>query len=143
MTSARQYGKLLKTNWREDAWTGLTADAQWLYAFLVSQPTTDSAGVFPIRISKWAKAATDMTAARVKAAATLLVDRGWIVVDHDTEEGLIRSYIRDDWAGDNIFKGALGRAVQAQSARYGYLAFSAARYPQSIVELTGLAAPTW
>jgi hypothetical protein len=117
MTSARQYGKLLKTNWREDAWTSLTADAQWLYAFLVSQPTTDAAGVFPIRISKWAKGAADMTVERVSAAAKLLTDRGVIVVDHDTEEGLLRSYIRDDWAGDNIFKGALGRATQAQSPR--------------------------
>ena len=26
---------------------------------------------------------------------------------------------------------------------YGYLAFSAARYPQSIVELTGLTTPRW
>lgn len=26
---------------------------------------------------------------------------------------------------------------------YGYLAFSAARYPASIVEITGLAAPSW
>jgi hypothetical protein len=26
---------------------------------------------------------------------------------------------------------------------YGYLAFSAARYPQSVVEITGLTAPTF
>ena len=26
---------------------------------------------------------------------------------------------------------------------YSYLAFSAARYPQSIVEITGLSVPTW
>jgi len=26
---------------------------------------------------------------------------------------------------------------------FGYLAFSAARYPQSIVEITGLTAPAW
>ena len=117
MSSARQYGKLLKTSWREDSWTSLTADAQWLYAFLLSQPTTDSAGVFPIQITKWAKGAGDMTVERVTAAAKLLSERDWIVVDHDTEEGLIRNYIRDDWAGDNIFKGALGRAVQAQSPR--------------------------
>ena len=26
---------------------------------------------------------------------------------------------------------------------YGYLAFSAARYPQSIVEIAGLSPPTW
>ena len=26
---------------------------------------------------------------------------------------------------------------------YSYLAFSAARFPQSVVEITGLTAPTW
>ncbi len=117
MSGARQFGKLLKANWGRDAWTQLSTDAQWLYAYIVSQPTTDTAGVFPVRLSKWAKGSPDMTADRVKAAATLLVDTGWIVVDHDTEEGLLRNYIRDDWAGDLIFKGALSRAALIQSVR--------------------------
>ena len=52
---------------------------------------------------------------RLKATAKELVDTGWIAVDHDAEEGLIRTYIRDDWAGDNIFKGAVGRALLCQS----------------------------
>jgi hypothetical protein len=117
MTSVRQYGKLPKARWSEDAWLALSADAQWLYSYLTCQPTTDSAGVFPIRVTKWVKAAEDMTTERVWSAARRLVEHGWIVVDHDTEEGLIRNYIRDDWAGDNIFKGALGRAVLCQSTR--------------------------
>lgn len=114
--SARQYGKLPIARWRkDDPWTQLDADAQWLYAYLLSQATTDGAGVFPIQISKWAKGAADMTVERVKTAAKQLVERGWIIVDHDTEEGLLRSYIRDDQAGDNIFKGQLNCALQAQS----------------------------
>jgi hypothetical protein len=117
MSGARQFGKLLKANWGRDAWTQLSTQSQWLYAYLVSQPTTDTAGVFPIRISKWAKGSPDMTQERVAAAARLLVERGWIAVDHDTEEGLIRNYIRDDWAGDLIFKGALARALLVQSVR--------------------------
>jgi hypothetical protein len=116
MAGARQFGKLLKANWGRDAWTKmLGTDAQWLYAYLVSQPTTDTAGVFPIRISKWAKGNPDMTTDRVRAAAEALVDTGWIAVDRDTEEGLIRNYIRDDWAGDLIFKGALKRCLLVQS----------------------------
>lgn len=117
----RQYGKLLKTRWGETKWTDLSPDAQWLYGYLVSHPTTDTAGIFPIRISKWVKAAkgvangNPMTEARAKAAAKELTITGWIVVDHDTEEGMLRTYISDDWAGDNIFKGALGRALLCQS----------------------------
>jgi len=117
VAGARQFGKLLKANWTQDSWTGLSTDGQWLYAYLVSQPTTDTAGVFPIRITKWAKGSPDMTVDRVRAAAKVLVEAGWIVVDHDSEEGLLCNYIRDDWAGDNIFKGAIGRALLVQSMR--------------------------
>ena len=56
-----------------------------------------------------------MTAERAQAAGRLLWERGWIAVDHETEEGLIRNFIQTDWAGDDIFKGALGRAVLCQS----------------------------
>jgi hypothetical protein len=114
--SARRFGKTPMTRWAEKSWTDLTADAQWLYMHLMSQPTTDTAGVFPIRVTKWAKAAADMAVERVRAAARLLTERGWIAADGDTEEGLIRNYIRDDWAGDKIFIGALGRTLLCQSA---------------------------
>jgi hypothetical protein len=56
-----------------------------------------------------------MTIERITAAADALANAGWITVDHDTEEGFIRRYIADDEAGDNIFKGALSRALLAQS----------------------------
>jgi hypothetical protein len=117
MAGARQFGKLLKANWGLESWRQLHTDAQWLYAYLVSQPTTDTAGVFPVHIGKWAKANPDMTEDRVKAAARQLVDTGWVVVDFDTLEGLLCNYLRDDWAGDNIFKGALRRCLLVQSMR--------------------------
>jgi len=111
----REYGKLKKSRWRDDNWLKLSTDCQWLYTYLLSQPNTDTAGVFPIQLSKWAKASPDMTVERVKAAAKQLADADWIVPDHDTEEGLIRTYIADDEAGSLVFIGALNRALQAQS----------------------------
>lgn len=114
--SARRYGKFLVEKWRDEDWTKLPYPAQWLYQYLLSQPTTDGAGVFPIRMSKWLKAATDLTVEIVKEAANILVERGFLVLDHHTEEGVIRYFIRDDAPGDNIFIGALGCAIQAQSA---------------------------
>jgi hypothetical protein len=113
--SSRIYGKLPIANWRDTEWVSLTVDGQWLYHYLVSQPTTDGAGVFPIQTRKWSKGAVGMTVERVNVAAKLLVERHRIVVDHDTEEGLLRTFIRDDNAGANIFKGQLGCAVQVQS----------------------------
>jgi hypothetical protein len=113
----RNFGKMPRNNWREEWWTSLTTDAQWLYTHLSSSPHTDTAGVFPISVTKWVKAACDMTPERAMEAARHLVERGLMVADHDTEEGLLRTYIRDDWAGDNIFKGALNRALLTQSVR--------------------------
>jgi hypothetical protein len=117
MTSTRQYGKILKDIWGRDDWRRLHTDAQWLYAYLVSQPTTDTAGVFPVHTARWAKANADMTEERVKAAARQLADGGWIAADFDTLEGLLRNFIRDDWAGDLVFKGALKRCLLVQSVR--------------------------
>ncbi|HZU46174.1 MAG TPA: hypothetical protein VFA16_02775 [Mycobacterium sp.] len=112
---AREYGKLKKSRWRNNDWLKLTADAHWLYTYLLSQPNTDTAGVFPIQITKWAKGAADMTLDRIKTAARALADSDFIVVDWDTEEGLIRTYVADDEAGGLVFIGALNRALQAQS----------------------------
>jgi hypothetical protein len=117
MAGARQYGKILKDIWGRDDWRSLHTDAQWLYEHLVSQPTTDAAGVFPVHTARWTKGSADMTEERVKAAARELANGGWIAVDFDTLEGLLRNFIRDDWAGDLIFKGALKRCLLVQSVR--------------------------
>jgi hypothetical protein len=113
---ARAYGKLKKSLWADPDWLKLPGDAQRLYVYLLSQPTTDTAGVFPVQLTKWAKAASDMTVERITAAAKALHSGGWILVDHNTEEGLIHRYIADDDAGGNVFVAALRRAGLAQSS---------------------------
>jgi hypothetical protein len=111
----RAHGKLKKALWADEDWRKLPADAMWLYAYLVSQPTTDTAGVFPTHHTKWAKAAADMTVERATDAAKALNAAGFIAVDHDTEEGVLTTYIADDEAGTNIFVGALKRCRLVQS----------------------------
>ena len=118
MSGARKYAKLLIAVWREEDWMKLPADAQWLYALLLSQPTLNTAGVLPIQLSKWSKGASDMTVERVTAAAKTLADCRFIVADHDTEEVLIRSFVRHDIASAGTPKmliGALNAALQVQS----------------------------
>lgn len=118
MSGARKYAKLLIAVWREEDWMKLPADAQWLYALLLSQPTLNTAGVLPIQLSKWSKGASDMTVERVTAAAKTLADCRFIVADHDTEELLIRTFVRHDIASagtPNMLIGALNAALQVQS----------------------------
>jgi hypothetical protein len=117
VTSTRQFGKLIKATWGRDAWRSLSTDAQWLYAYLTASADTDTAGHFTVHVTKWAKGSPDMTVARVEAAATELATGGWVALDLNTLEGLLRNSIRDDSAGDLVFKGALKRCLLVQSVR--------------------------
>ena len=118
MTSGRQYALLRTDIWRDEDWRDLSTDAQWLYEFLISQPVTSTAGVLPLQMTKWARCARDMTTDRVAAAVELLSERRYIVVDYDTEEVLVRSYIRHGAAATgtpNVMLSALRCAVSVQS----------------------------
>ena len=114
----RQYGKLYMRFHADPTWRALTADAQWLYGHLLSQPMTNGAGVTPLQITKWSKGAGDMTVERIQEALNVLTRSGHVVVDHDTEELLLRSFIADDspTAGTPfVLKGAINRALLVQS----------------------------
>jgi hypothetical protein len=128
--SGRQYGKLLTSIWRDDDYTQLDTDPQWLYEHLISQPNIDTAGIVPLQVTKWAKGAADMTVDRVKAAARVLTDARYIVVDFRTEEVLVRTYIRHDIAtagSPKVLKGALNCALRVQSRDLRAVLFSEIR----------------
>jgi len=93
---ARTYGKVLLTIWRDDEFRSLGAGAQRLYLFLVSHPDLTAAGTLPYRPTKWAKAAADLTLAQVDASARELTAGDYIMVDHEAEEVLVRSFIKND-----------------------------------------------
>jgi hypothetical protein len=94
MTSGRQYASIRTDIWRDADWLQLPSDAKLLYTLLVSHPKTSTAGVVPLQLNKWIKCAPDMTLGRIEAAVGVLVDRRYILVDYETEEVLIRTYIR-------------------------------------------------
>jgi hypothetical protein len=114
----RQFGKLHMRFHADPAWRALTSDAQWLYSHLLSQPMTNGAGVTPLQITKWSKGAADMTLERIQRAVEVLTEREFLIVDYDTEEVLLRSFIADDTptAGTpHVLKGAINRSLLVQS----------------------------
>jgi hypothetical protein len=116
--SARQFAKISIYIDRDEDWQKLPTDAQWLYAHLLHQPNLSTAGVLPIQVEKWAKASADMTPQRVRTALNVLVERRFIVSDLETQELLIRTFIRHDVAAQGspkIMKGALNCALQTES----------------------------
>lgn len=93
---AREYAKLKTAIWGDDDYRALPVDAQWLYQYLFSSPKIDICGVTDWDVRKIAAKAIDLTVERVRAAGSILHQRGFIVVDDDTEEVLVRTYIKHD-----------------------------------------------
>ena len=115
---SRKHAQLLKRIWRDPHWKSLPVDAQWLYEALISQDTTNFAGVIPLTDRKWSNLADDMTRDRIEAALNHLERERFIVIDWDSEEVLIRTYIRNDelWRQPRMMRLALGQADELQSA---------------------------
>jgi hypothetical protein len=95
---ARSFARLYVRIWADPDWRGLNADAQHLYALLMSQDSINMAGVLPLQLRKWAGCVADWDVDRVRAALDRLVTDRFTLVDEDTEEVLVRSLIRNDEA---------------------------------------------
>ena len=93
---AREYAKVKLTIWNDPDFRKLSADAQWLYFTMLTHPTINSCGVMEWREAKLVRIADDMTIPRLKHAAWELGQAGLAAVDPETEEGLVRSFVRHD-----------------------------------------------
>jgi hypothetical protein len=94
---ARDYAKLLCSAWTEDEdWRSRTGEAQRLYLLALSQPDVSYAGIVPYRPRRWATMSKDASMTKVRRGLAELEANGYVVVDADTEELLIRSFIRHD-----------------------------------------------
>ncbi|WP_053619662.1 hypothetical protein [Nocardiopsis sp. NRRL B-16309] len=116
---ARNFAQFQSRTWTDDHFkSNLTADSQWLYFALLSQPNLNGAGVLPLQDRRWKKLAKDMTADRIEGALDELCAHWYVLVDEETEEVLIRTFIRNDglWKQPNVLKSALGHAKNTMSA---------------------------
>ncbi len=99
---ARAYGKIKSEVWLpSNDYRLLTWRAQWLYQAITSQGSITPAGVLSLQPTKWARFATDITLGAVMEALQELVDKRYVLIDHDTEELLVRTFIRHDAAIKN------------------------------------------
>lgn len=92
---ARQYAKFYVTVWGSD-FRQLTRGAQHLYFQLVSNPKLSAAGCVTIQPRKWANQSADTTPAEIEADLSELAAKRYVLIDDDTEELLVRSFIHHD-----------------------------------------------
>lgn len=115
---ARKFGQINSQTWTDtDFKQDLGVDAQWLYFVLISQSNLNGAGVVPLQDRKWRKYARDMNGGRIEAALEELRSYWYVLVDEETEEVLIRTFIRNDglWKQPNVLLGALRSAEGVMS----------------------------
>lgn len=110
-------GFLEESIWRDKDFRALPRTAQATYAQLISQKELDRAGLIPLQITKWAKACDSMSVDDLWADLKVLQTARFVCIDEDTDELLVRSYMRRSNVikQPNLLKNALKCAGMAAS----------------------------
>lgn len=117
---AREHARILCSIWRPgDDFRELGPDEQRLYFLIISQREINNAGVIPLMVSKWARCSAGTTIDDVEKALVGLEHARYVIVDRDTDEVLVRTFIRGDGIAKvpNVLKSALRLAEQIESQR--------------------------
>lgn len=93
---ARSYSKVKVTIWSDPDFRAMPVAAQWLYFVMLTHPTITSCGVMDWREAKLVKFSEGMDVQALRQAAWDLGQKRLIAVDPETEEALVRSFVRHD-----------------------------------------------
>lgn len=93
---AREHARVKLSIWDDDEFRQLSPAAQHLYFLLLTSPKLDYCGVTDWRPARIAQFAGGWTAWAVEVAAQELSEQRYIVIDTDSEEVLLRSFVRND-----------------------------------------------
>lgn len=104
---ARNHGRIFASLWDDEDFIATSIEAKAVFSFLVSQPDLAHSGVIGIRIPPWARR-LNTTHARLDTLLDELHAAGFIVVDRDEMQLLVRSLVRRDgvYKQPNVFKSA-------------------------------------
>src|SRR5690348_2370174 len=95
---ARSFAAVFHRIWADPEWRALDVDAQHLYLLLISQDNLNLAGVLPLQIRKWSKCVHGWDEKVVADALDRLRADHFVVLDDDTEEVLVRTFVRNSGA---------------------------------------------
>jgi hypothetical protein len=93
---ARKFAQIQVAIWTDEDFKSLPAAEQHMYFVLLSQPRLSLCGVIDYIPSRLAMCVYEWTTDDVERLVKQLEDKRYIVVDHDSRELLLRSFIRRD-----------------------------------------------
>lgn len=114
---ARSEARLVVSIWDDPDFLALSPMAQRLFMFLISQPDLAHDGVIALRERRWSKKAAGLSVELVEDSLAELSTARFVVVDVDTEELLIRSFIRRDkvYRQPNVLRAAADHLATVSS----------------------------
>ncbi|WP_143268709.1 hypothetical protein [Amycolatopsis vastitatis] len=103
--------------WNDKDFRELSLPAKMLYLQLMSQEKLSYAGVLDLTMKRWAGPHPDLATSEVGAALDELDAARFVVLDQETEELLVRSFIRNDelYKQPNVLAAALRTAFEIES----------------------------
>lgn len=93
---ARRFAPLLTAIWDDDDFCALTPAAQRMYMQLLSQKRLSLCGVLPYAPRNLARGCTHLTVTDINTALEELEQHRYILIDHDTDEILVRTILKHD-----------------------------------------------
>jgi hypothetical protein len=122
---ARDHARILTSIWRDEDFRALPVDAQHTYLTAVSHDELSYCGRLDYRPGRLAALAHGNTAKKIEVAVTKLVRARYMVLDRDTEELLIRTYVKHDGVLDRV---NMGKAVARATTKLVSLPLRAALF---------------
>lgn len=100
---ARNFGRFTTSIWRDPDFVSLTLEEQAVYFTLGLQADVSAAGSLPLTTRRWAKLSSGTTPEQIERLVGALGSHAGqhLVVDDDTEELLIRKFIKWDGGWSN------------------------------------------
>jgi hypothetical protein len=116
---ARGHGRILASIWEDQDFVALEEADQRFYLFLISQPNLNHAGLLDLTLRRWSKKAHGLTVSVLEQRIERLEQARFIVVDDDTEELLIRSFVRNDgvWRMPKVMGAMVSGALEISSRK--------------------------
>lgn len=90
--------------WRDPEWRLLDAAPQRVYMLVITQSEISPCGLIAVTEKRWATYAADTTAKHITDGLDQLEARSFIVLDHDTEELLVRTFAKNDGGAANALR---------------------------------------
>jgi hypothetical protein len=91
-----RYAMIQCSIWEDSDFQALSEGAQRLYLLLLSQRRRSMVGVLPYTLRSWARGCTTTDVEHIAGVLAELEAAGFVVVDLDTDELLIRTVIKHD-----------------------------------------------